>query len=84
VAGTWELDGTTGELDITPRPTLDGGGGATPPTATLTSHGLAALVYGVLDPAEIALQGYATVDAEAAQALRTLFPPVTPYLFASF
>ncbi|MEQ4207977.1 GNAT family N-acetyltransferase [Actinopolymorpha sp. B9G3] len=90
VAGTWLLDGTTSELEVSSEPTRSGGAGSGsgagsgPPTATLTSHGLAALVYGVLDPAEVALQGYGKIDTEAAQALRTLFPPATPYLFASF
>ncbi|HZC27332.1 MAG TPA: GNAT family N-acetyltransferase, partial [Actinopolymorphaceae bacterium] len=53
VGGIWTLDGSTGVLDV--------GAARAPssaPTATLTSHGLAALVYGVLDPAEIPLLGY--------------------------
>jgi len=75
VAGTWTFDGSTGSLEVR-------SGGT--PTATLTSHGLAALVYGVLDPTEIHLRGYGTMDAATAQTLRTLFPAATPYLYASF
>lgn len=75
VAGTWTFDGYGGSLEVR-------AGGT--PTATLTSHGLAALVYGVLDPIEIRLRGYGTLDAGTAQALRTLFPPAVPYLYASF
>ncbi|GAA5007200.1 GNAT family N-acetyltransferase [Actinopolymorpha pittospori] len=75
VAGTWTLTGVGGALEVQPGGT---------PTATLTPHGLAALVYGVLDPAELSLQGYGTVDADTAAALRTLFPPAMPYLHAAF
>lgn len=77
VAGTWTLDGRGGTLEVT-------SGGASGGTARLTSHGLAALVYGVIDPAELTLQGYGTVDADTAQALRTLFSPAAPYLFSGF
>lgn len=75
VEGTWTLDGYGGALDV-----LKGG----TPTATLTVHGLSGLVYGVLDPAELELRGYGTVDPKTVEALRTLFPPVSPYLFSGF
>jgi hypothetical protein len=75
VEGTWTLDGYAGALDV-----LEGG----TPTATLTAHGLSGLVYGVLDPAELAVRGYGSVDARTVEALRTLFPPATPYLFSAF
>ncbi|MFD2083092.1 Predicted acetyltransferase [Actinopolymorpha cephalotaxi] len=81
VAGTWTLDGRGGTLEVTPG---SAGGNGSGGTARLTSHGLAALVYGVIDPAELTLQGYGTVDAETAQALRTIFPPAAPYLFSGF
>jgi len=69
--------------------TLSGGGtlsvvrGGTP-TAELTGHGLAALVYGSLDPAELPLRGYGTLDELAAAALGSLFPRTTSHLVAHF
>jgi hypothetical protein len=76
VGGVWTLDGTGGALEVKP-----GGGSA---DATLTANGLSALVYGTLDPVEVHLRGYGTVDATAAAALRVLFPPAVPYLRAEF
>ena len=75
VGGVWELDGTDGRLEVRP-------GGS--PDATLTAHRLAALVYGSLAPEELALRGYGSVDANAAEALGRLFPSASPYLFAQF
>lgn len=75
VGGVWTLDGTGGALEVKPGGT---------PTATLTAHGLSSLVYGVLDPVEIQIRGYGSVDATTAAALRVLFPPAVPYLRASF
>ena len=79
VKGIWTLDGSSGTLDVS-----SGRPAAGAPTATLTAHGLAGLVYGVLDPHELPLQGYGSVEPAAAAALRTLFPPAAPYLFSSF
>ncbi|WP_460523676.1 GNAT family N-acetyltransferase [Flindersiella endophytica] len=76
VGGVWSLDGTGGALEV------KAGGGS--PTATLTANGLSALVYGTLDPVEVDLRGYGTVDESAAAALRVLFPPAVPYLRAEF
>lgn len=75
VGGTWTLSGTGGVLEVK-------AGGT--PTAQLTSHGLAALVYGVLDPVDLPLRGYGEVSNEAAATLRTLFPAATPFLFEQF
>jgi GNAT superfamily N-acetyltransferase len=54
------------------------------PAATLTAAGLSALVYGVLDPAELPLRGLGAVPGDAAAALRRLFPPRTPFVYAVF
>jgi predicted N-acetyltransferase YhbS len=79
VKGVWTLDGSSGTLEVS-----SGRPAAHLPSATLTAHGLAGLVYGVLDPDEIPVLGYGTVDRSAAAALRTLFPAAAPYLFSSF
>jgi len=46
--------------------------------------GLSGLVYGVLDPDELAVRGFGQAGAEAAERLRTLFPRALPYLHAHF
>jgi predicted acetyltransferase len=74
VGGVWTLSGD-GTLAV-----AEGG----TPTAELTGHGLAALLYGVLDPADLPLRGYGTVSGKAAAALRALFPPARPFLLESF
>jgi hypothetical protein len=66
----------------------DGGrlavGKGTEPTATLTAAGFSGLVYGVLDPVDVITRGFGTVNAEAIEPLRSLFPRRMPYLFADF
>ncbi|GIF73745.1 GNAT family N-acetyltransferase [Asanoa siamensis] len=76
LAGRWHLDGTGGTLlvDATDAP----------PAASLTAAGLSALVYGVLDPTEVALRGLGTIPLEAAEALRDLFPARPPFVCAEF
>jgi predicted acetyltransferase len=77
IAGRYLLDGRTGSLEIATRPALS-------PEATLTAAGLSALVYGVLDPAELVIRGLGQVPADAAARLRRLFPARVPYLYARF
>ncbi|BCJ36726.1 hypothetical protein Athai_42290 [Actinocatenispora thailandica] len=96
VAGLAGIDAGPGELTVRVDDPLIGGvyslsGGGTltvtpggTPTAELTGHGLAALVYGALDPAELALRGYGSVDEPAAATLRSLFPATTSHLVAHF
>ncbi|GAB3818613.1 GNAT family N-acetyltransferase [Micromonospora zhanjiangensis] len=78
LSGRHLLDGTDGRIELT---------GADPtavPAATLTAAGLSALVYGVLDPVEVVLQGLGAVPDDAAAQLRTLFPRRLPHLYADF
>jgi GNAT superfamily N-acetyltransferase len=77
IAGSYLLDGDDGGLDVRRGENFG-------PVATLTAAGFSALVYGVLDPAELPLRGFGTVPGDAASELRSLFPRCTPYLFASF
>jgi GNAT superfamily N-acetyltransferase len=77
IAGSYLLDGTDGQLDVR-------AGGIPAPTATLTSAGLSALVYGVLDPAEVVIRGFGSVPEDAATELRRIFPRCTPDLFTTF
>lgn len=75
VAGTYTLDGHSGRLAVS---------ASGEPTARLRAAGLSALVYGVLDPAELPLRGLGEVPADAAAELRALFPRRVPYVFADF
>jgi predicted acetyltransferase len=77
IAGGYLLDGSSGALEVTRA-----AGGAA--AATLTAAGLSALVYGVLDPEDIALRGLGDITAETAARLRTLFPRQVPCLYARF
>jgi predicted N-acetyltransferase YhbS len=46
--------------------------------------GLSGLVYGVLDPVDVVVRGFGTVDPEAIEPLRRLFPREMPFVFAEF
>ncbi len=76
VAGRYELDGGTGALEVGPA---HGG-----PDATLSCAGFSALVYGALDPVEVAVRGLGALSDAAAVQLRALFPRRVPYLCAEF
>ncbi|MGA8112250.1 MAG: GNAT family N-acetyltransferase [Actinocatenispora sp.] len=88
VGGVYTLTGAGGALSVKVEgdtgPAAPAGDPASRPYAELTGHGLAALVYGVLDPAELYLRGYGTVDAAAAEQLRALFPLQAPFLLEAF
>jgi hypothetical protein len=77
IAGRYALGGDGGKLEVS-------GSAPGEPAATLTVAGLSGLVYGVLDPVEVALRGLGTVPPEAAAQLRTLFPPRRPHVVADF
>jgi predicted N-acetyltransferase YhbS len=76
IAGTYLFDGEDGVLTVGRPPS-----GA---DVVLTAAGLSALVYGVLDPAELPIRGFGTVPPAAEAALRSLFPPARPYVSAEF
>jgi predicted acetyltransferase len=77
LAGGYLLDGSDGALEVTRA-------AAGSAAVTLTAAGLSALVYGVLDPADVVIRGLGEVPADQAAKLRTLFPPQVPYLSARF
>jgi predicted acetyltransferase len=76
INGSYVLDGTTGRLQVSPA--------SGSPEITLTSPGLAGLVYGVLDPADLVVRGFGTVPADTFGELATLFPRALPYFFSRF
>jgi predicted acetyltransferase len=75
--GTYTLGSHAGTLTVEAAGTAE-------PDAELTAHGLAALVYGVLDPADLPWRGFGTTSPTAAATLRALFPPADPFLFEAF
>ena len=77
IGGTYVLDGRSGSLEVTAGP-------GEAPEATLTAAGLSALVYGVLDPADVIVRGLGDIPADPAVRLRRLFPRQVPYLYARF
>lgn len=77
LTGGYLLDGSAGALTVSPA-------AAGSAAVTLTAAGLSALVYGVLDPADIVIRGLGDIPADQAERLRTLFPPQVPYLYARF
>ncbi len=74
--GSYLLDGTTGSLEVSPF--------SGTPEITLTSPGLAGLVYGIFEPADVTVRGFGTVQADKAGELATLFPRALPYFFSRF
>jgi predicted acetyltransferase len=75
IQGTYRLAGEGGRLSVTK---------AANPQAILTAAGLSGLVYGVLDPIDVATRGFGRIEPDAADPLRELFPRALPYLFADF
>jgi hypothetical protein len=77
IAGHYLFDGTSGKLDVTrPQGRREG--------ATVTAAGLSALVYGVLDPEEVAIRGLGAAPGRAADELRALFPRRLPFIYSDF
>ncbi|MCW6005998.1 GNAT family N-acetyltransferase [Micromonospora sp. CPCC 205371] len=83
IAGRYLFEGSGGRLEVTRTDVTPGRGSsqASGPSATLTSAGLAALVFGALDPLDLAAQRLGSASTEAAAELRSLLPRDTPYLF---
>jgi predicted acetyltransferase len=75
IGGTYRLSGEGGRLTVTTGKQA---------ASTLTPAGLSGLVYGVLDPIDVVTRGLGTIDANAVEPLRALFPRALPYLRAEF
>jgi len=75
IGGVWQLESAGGALTVAK---------GSAPSVTLSAAGFSALVYGVLDPVEVATRGLGEVPAAAIPALSTMFPREMPYLVADF
>ena len=73
--GTWTFSSENGTLVVT-----DGGES----DEEVTINGLSALVFSGMDPNLLPFRGWGSVSEQTATALRSLFPPVVPYLHELF
>lgn len=73
--GIWTLSGRGGELTVTE-------GGDSGGDVSIT--GLSAMLFSGQDPLTLPHRGWGSVNGETADALQSLFPPVTPYLHELF
>ncbi|MCO8270740.1 GNAT family N-acetyltransferase [Actinoplanes sp. TRM 88003] len=76
VGGLWRLTGEAGRLTVAK--------GTAEPAATLTVGGFSGLLYGVLDPVEVAVRGLGQVEGAAGATLSSMFPRQMPYICADF
>jgi predicted acetyltransferase len=74
IGGRWRLESAGGRLSVT-RGTGSG--------VRLTAAGFSALLYGVLDPVEVATRGLGELPGDPA-GLAAMFPREMPYLHADF
>ncbi len=72
---TWRLATTGGKLEVTPAQDAQG---------ELSIQGLTALVYGTIDPGEIAARGWGSVGEAQQETLRSMFPMLWPHLHEQF
>jgi predicted N-acetyltransferase YhbS len=75
IGGTYRLAGHRGELRVSK---------GADPDARLTVAGISGLVYGVLDPIDVLTRGFGTMNSDAVEPLRSLFPRRMPFMFADF
>lgn len=73
--GIWTFTGSRGGLEI-----LEGGN----PQGEVYINGLSAMVMSGLDPDWLPARRWGSLDPQAADACRSLFPPVIPHLHESF
>ena len=75
--GVYCLANVDGVLDVAPVDSSE-------PHGALSIQGLSALVFGTLQPEELPYFGWGSLSDFAADQLRSLFPPMLPYLLEQF
>ena len=70
--GLWRFETNNGALQISPAKQAD---------CDLTIQGLSALVYGTHDPADFTIRGWGDPPLQLQNTMRTMFPPLLPYLY---
>jgi hypothetical protein len=73
--GAWTLRGVNGALEV------ERGG---TPQADLTIQALSASVFTGMEPSLFRFRGWGSPDEPASEALRSLFPPIEPFIFEMF
>jgi predicted acetyltransferase len=73
--GVWRLSDENGKLAVAKVEKAQ---------CTLTIQGLSAIVYGTNDPGDLHAHAWGDVDERTAEAMRALFPKVTPYMHSKF
>jgi predicted acetyltransferase len=74
-AGTWQFETADGVLQVSKAEEAE---------CDLSIQGLTALVYGTHDPGDLAIQGWGNPSPQVQETLRTMFPPMLPYLHEMF
>lgn len=73
--GIWQFEARDGVLQVSPAGEAD---------FSLSIHALAALVYGTNDPDSFAIRDWGNPPAHVQQTMRTMFPPLVPFLHELF
>ena len=73
--GTWRFASQDGQLSVTRSAN---------PACKLSIQGLTGLVYGVYRPEELPLRGWGEIDKNSQAILESMFPPATPFLYATY
>ena len=69
--GIWKFGGDSGALEVSPAQSAE---------CHLTIQGLAALIYGVNDPADFNLRGWGDPSLDVVAVMQSMFPPKLPYM----
>ncbi len=73
--GIWRFEGVDGALNVS---------AAAQAQCDLTIQGLSGLVYGVTDPQDLRYRGWGNPEPDVQQAMRSLFPSMSPHLHEEF
>jgi predicted acetyltransferase len=73
--GAWQFETIDGVLQVSPTDQAD---------CDLSIQALAALVYGTNDPDSFAIRGWGNPSPQVQEVMRTMFPPMVPYLHEFF
>jgi predicted acetyltransferase len=73
--GMWQLESVDGVLQVS---------AADKAACSLSIQALSALIYGTHDPDDFAIRGWGNPSPEVQEIMRTMFPPMLPYLHEYF
>jgi len=73
--GIWRFESIAGDLKIQAAQKAD---------CDLSIQGLAALIYGTHDPGDFVIRGWGNPSPETQRGMRSMFPPLSPYIHEMF